>query len=250
MDTPYCKKFIFELLIFYKLIELQIRRVEVISKTKSMNFLNFVSNSIIEKSFNTSVWIIRQFNDKKVLNKKLNELRCLPNGTLGKEIANCLDKNNLDLVAGYESHDLKHIVLGYKMTPLDEIRMQAFMLGNGNYTFPCIAILIFGMLLLPHKWLIFAKDFKRGRIVHPISSWTIEVYGEKQLIDVQKTITDNQVNRNTFSMPKIVRFSALLAMISGVFGMLFCLPYLFSSSLEDLVGAGFPFVGGAILAIG
>ncbi|NLR65346.1 hypothetical protein HGH92_13590 [Chitinophaga varians] len=30
--------------------------------------------------------------------------------------------------------------------------------------------------------------------------------------------------------------------------MIYCLPFLFSSSMEDLVGAGFPFVGGAIIA--
>ena len=32
--------------------------------------------------------------------------------------------------------------------------------------------------------------------------------------------------------------------------MLFCLPFLFSSNVADLVGAGFPFVGGAILFVG
>jgi hypothetical protein len=36
----------------------------------------------------------------------------------------------------------------------------------------------------------------------------------------------------------------------GVFGMLFCLPFLFSSNMADLVGAGFPFVGGATLVVG
>ncbi|WP_343744769.1 hypothetical protein [Chitinophaga sp.] len=30
--------------------------------------------------------------------------------------------------------------------------------------------------------------------------------------------------------------------------MIYCLPFLFSSSMKDLVGAGFPFVGGAIIA--
>jgi hypothetical protein len=32
--------------------------------------------------------------------------------------------------------------------------------------------------------------------------------------------------------------------------MLFCLPFLFSSNMADLVGAGFPFVSGAILIAG
>ena len=36
-------------------------------------------------------------------------------------------------------------------------------------------------------------------------------------------------------------------MAAGLFGMIFCFPFLWSALLEDLVGAGFPFVGGAIL---
>ena len=36
-------------------------------------------------------------------------------------------------------------------------------------------------------------------------------------------------------------------MLAGSFGMLFCFPFLWSARMEDLVGAGFPFVGGAIL---
>lgn len=36
-------------------------------------------------------------------------------------------------------------------------------------------------------------------------------------------------------------------MLAGGFGMLFCFPFLWSGRMEDLVGAGLPFVGGAIL---
>ena len=44
-----------------------------------------------------------------------------------------------------------------------------------------------------------------------------------------------------------INLICLLTMATGIFGMLFCFPFLWSSLLEDLVGAGFPFVGGAIL---
>lgn len=40
---------------------------------------------------------------------------------------------------------------------------------------------------------------------------------------------------------------ALVTMAAGLFGMLFCFPFLWSARMEDLVGAGFPFVGGAVL---
>ena len=40
---------------------------------------------------------------------------------------------------------------------------------------------------------------------------------------------------------------AIVTMLAGLFGMLFCFPFLWSARMEDLVGAGFPFVGGSIL---
>lgn len=40
---------------------------------------------------------------------------------------------------------------------------------------------------------------------------------------------------------------SLTAIAAGLFGMLFCFIFLWSAKMEDLVGAGFPFVGGAIL---
>jgi ubiquinone biosynthesis protein Coq4 len=81
--------------------------------------------------------------------QKVSKLRQLNSGTLGKEIAKCLDNHNLTLVQKYESHDLKHVLLNYQMTAEDEIRMQAFMVGNGNYSIPSFAILFFGVILLP-----------------------------------------------------------------------------------------------------
>ncbi|HEY9260131.1 hypothetical protein [Chitinophaga sp.] len=49
-------------------------------------------------------------------------------------------------------------------------------------------------------------------------------------------------------MTIIVRVGAFAAIAAGVAGMFFCLPFLFSARMEDLAGAGFPFVGGTILA--
>lgn len=43
---------------------------------------------------------------------------------------------------------------------------------------------------------------------------------------------------------------AFLFILAGVFGMLFSYPFLYSSNMADLVGAGLPFVGGAVLAAG
>ena len=51
-------------------------------------------------------------------------------------------------------------------------------------------------------------------------------------------------------MKRFTQFAAVATVLAGVFGMLFCLPFLFSANMADLVGAGFPFIGGAVLVVG
>ena len=216
-----------------------------------MQILRLLSRFIIEISFNLSVWVIETLHDMTHHEKKVADLRNLPEGTLGNDIAKCLDHNKLRLIPKYESHDLKHVLLDFKMTPVDEIRMQAFMLGNGNYTFPCFAILIFGALLLPDKWLTFYSDFKLGQNTQPISNWTIENYANFQTSALRKLIMKpSYKTQSTVTMKTISKFGAFASIIAGLFGMIFCLPFLFSSSIADLVGAGFPFIGGAVLTVG
>jgi hypothetical protein len=167
---------------------------------------------------------------------------------LGKDIASCLKRNNLRLVPGYESHDLKHVLLGFAMTPVHEIRLQAFMLGNGNQTIPSLIIFIFGALLLPDLWYTFYQDFKNGFQAKPISSWSIEDFANCQTSTLREAVYNYvPIRHSAPDVSWITRIGAYTAILMGVAGMLFCLPFLFSSSMEDIVGAGFPFVGGAII---
>ena len=46
---------------------------------------------------------------------------------------------------------------------------------------------------------------------------------------------------------KTIKYIAIITMVAGLFGMLFCFRFLWSARMEDLVGAGFPFVAGSIL---
>lgn len=216
-----------------------------------MNILQKIARQIIKFSFDTSVKTIEYFSKMDKYHKQVAELRSLKNGTLGKEIANCLDNHNLTLVPKYESHDLKHVLLDYKMTAEDEIRMQAFMVGNGNYSIPSFAILIFGATLLPDLWLTLYSDFKKGKKSIGISEWTIEKYANRNLTELRAKLLKPEFEQKTiFDMKQVTKFGAFVSITAGIFGMLFCLPFLFSSNMADLVGAGFPFVGGAILAVG
>jgi hypothetical protein len=200
---------------------------------------------IIKASFHFAVWVIDQFHDMRVYEDKVNLYRHYDEGTLGRDVAVCLDKHKLRLVPGFESHDLKHVLLGYKMSPIDEIRMQAFMLGNGNLSIPSIVIFLYGFLLLPHKWRQFFEDFKLGLHAQSIKTWTMEQYADRQTDELRAQMMHRKQEVNV--VKKLATLGSFSAITTGLFGMAYCLPYLFSSSLEDLVGAGFPFVGGAIL---
>jgi hypothetical protein len=214
-----------------------------------MNIFQHISRAIIKKSFHLSVWTIEQFHDIAVYEQKAKQLKTLPDGTLGKEVANCLERNGLRLVPNYESHDLKHVLLDFKMTPVDEIRMQSFMLGNGNYSIPSVAIFFFGAFFLPDLWKTLYNDFINGRNAKPISTWTIEEYAHCQISTLREIVFNYSPSKeNSFPMNSFIKAGAYAAIILGTFGMLFCLPFLFSSSLKDLVGAGFPFLSGAIIA--
>ena len=48
-------------------------------------------------------------------------------------------------------------------------------------------------------------------------------------------------------MKPMVKFGAFTAIALGTFGILYCFPVLFSSSLANLVGAGLPFLAGSII---
>jgi len=215
-----------------------------------MNIFQFIARAIIRRSFHLSVWTIEQFHDIALYEQKAKLLNDLPDGTLGKDIANCLEKNGLRLVPNYESHDLKHVLLDFKMTPVDEIRLQAFMLGNGNYSIASFAIFLFGALFLPDLWKTFFRDFINGRNSKPISNWTIEEFAHCQTSTLREIVFNYSTtsSQKQFDMRSLIKFGAYTAIILGTFGMLFCLPFLFSSSMADLMGAGFPFLSGAIMA--
>ena len=52
---------------------------------------------------------------------------------------------------------------------------------------------------------------------------------------------------NTKTTTLLINSVSILAIVAGGLGMLFCFPFLWSARIEDLVGAGLPFVGGSIL---
>ena len=130
---------------------------------KSVSFRKKIAENIIE--FLKMFLVIKpmQFLHNPVYYaEKLELLRKMPSNTVGSDLAKMLDRGHLKLIPRFEEHDLKHLILDYGMTSEEEIRMQAFLLGNGNYSIFCILFLISG-ILLPSSWNIFYQDYKLGQ---------------------------------------------------------------------------------------
>ena len=101
------------------------------------------------------------------------ELRTLPEGSTGKAVANLLDKKQFKLIPKFSNHDLKHVVLDYDMRLEEEIRMQAYLIGNGNYTLPCLIILSAG-IFYPKLWPSLLEHYKQGKESNSIFNLKLE----------------------------------------------------------------------------
>lgn len=109
-----------------------------------------------------SIWVLEKIYGKEPLNMRLEQLRKLEPGTVGREIADMLDSKHYRLIPKFEDHDLKHVVLGFAMTRRDEIMMQAYLAGNGNRTLPCIVFLSIA-IIYPGLWRDLIVQYQSGK---------------------------------------------------------------------------------------
>ena len=121
----------------------------------------------------------------RLLEEKLSKLRAMDEGTVGKEIACMLDRKGYRLIPKYENHDLKHIVLGYEMTMKDEIIMQAYLVGNGNLTGPCLIFLSLA-LFYPKTWTELPNAYRCGKKRKSIHLLTIDACRNRNLKELQE----------------------------------------------------------------
>ena len=98
-------------------------------------------------------------------------LKQFPAQTMGRDLIDMLEDNNLQLLTHYAKHDMKHILLDYPTTDKGEVSLQAFMLGNGHLSFPVFISVTFGAVLMPEHWPSLINAFKRGRASNPIAHW-------------------------------------------------------------------------------
>ncbi len=96
-------------------------------------------------------------------------LLALPINSLGRRLIDFLVLHKLDLIAGYELHDAKHLLLDYGVGFEDEIQLQYFELGNGNSSIPVWLVILLGTVLAPEFIPKFIKAYRRGKACKAIN---------------------------------------------------------------------------------
>jgi ubiquinone biosynthesis protein Coq4 len=114
-------------------------------------------------------------------------LQSLPAGTVGRAVADLLAAHHFQLIPRYENHDLKHVLLGYAMTPDDELNLKAFMLGNGDWSLPSLGLSLL-VVLTPEQWPTLWRHYQRGRRTPSIVRWKLADYATQNLANLRQQL--------------------------------------------------------------
>lgn len=101
-------------------------------------------------------------------------LHTFPSGSLGKELADFLNENQLELIPKAESHDIFHVITGFGIESEEEVAMQFWLLGNGRFKPFTIGACIIGIILLPDYWKQYMRSFRQGMNAPLIVNWDFE----------------------------------------------------------------------------
>ncbi len=138
-----------------------IRRVLIKTRTAILVFLTHKVALPLLK-------IVRKPNQ---LNYKKEELKDLPDGSLGNDLYLFLEERKLPLLKHYVRHDLKHVLLGYDTTDEGEACLQSFMLGNGRISFPVLATVLYSFITMPEHWKRMRGAYRLGKKSNSIHGW-------------------------------------------------------------------------------
>ncbi len=108
--------------------------------------------------------VLKIIRRKKKFSYSMEQLSALPYETVGNELWQKLNENNLHLLPYYEKHDIKHVVLQYPFTDEGEVCLQFFMLANGRISFPVISTVHYGMMTMPEYYSSFRTAYRKGKL--------------------------------------------------------------------------------------
>ena len=146
------------------------------------------SNILVMLTHTIALPILKIVRRKKKFPYSMEELSALPFETVGNELWQLLNAENLRLLPYYERHDIKHVVLDYPFTDEGEAILQFFMLANGRVSFPVLATVLYGLITMPEYYSSFRKAWERGKRTKSLESMDWFGIMELPLATVQKQI--------------------------------------------------------------
>lgn len=161
------------------------KMIAVELQQRTFTIKSFAEHFVENIKINCVIKPLQRIYGRRLYDDKLMQMRNLPIHTVGNDIAKMLDENNLKLIPKFEEHDLKHLILEYGMTAQDEIKMQAYLFGNGNRRVSCVLFLLSG-ILFPSLWKEYYQEYKKGKSSPSISQLSIEDCMKLQTNDIRK----------------------------------------------------------------
>lgn len=147
------------------------------------------TNVFYKKYFKSSkqAWIIKQA-----------DLIHYPSNSLGFQLHLFLHALQLQLMPKFERHDVYHILTDYSMHPIDEIRMQFFLWGNGKRSLFQLAIIIAGSILLPEYFTSYIQAYRRGKNAYRFYNWDFQHLLKEDLTATKKLIFQKKADLKLF----------------------------------------------------
>ena len=141
----------------------------------------------------TSSWVagmigpmVFNFGSKdKNWNLSTAQLLQYPEGSLGKELSHFLKKQNVELLAGAEYHDIHHVLFDYSISFKDEVALQFFLHGNGNKSIASISTRVGAWCLLPTEWKYLKASYERGKKCKDVSTLNFKSMLHQDLTQVK-----------------------------------------------------------------
>jgi ubiquinone biosynthesis protein Coq4 len=125
------------------------------------------------------------------------DLRQYPDGSLGRGLAEFLDQNNFDILPFLETHDVYHVLLGYKPTIVDEARLYFWLLGNGKRSVEVFSTVLSGFVFLPDYWSDLMQHYRRGKACRNIAKWDFQ-FLMREDVDILRGVIFKKIEQPFF----------------------------------------------------
>ena len=128
--------------------------------------------------------VLKKFMKPELIPFTMEELKQLPQGSLGNELFHFLTRNHFSFLPHFETHDVKHVLLNYGISGRDEACMQYFYIANGHYSIATVASAIASFIIMPDCFFAFRRAFIRGKKAFPIGNLELQKllhYNTKEL---------------------------------------------------------------------